>query len=427
MKRILLYSPDLVGHPSVYCRVIADALAQESCEVVIAMGFTDKIGLNQLPDIQPLSSRAALTLIDTRNFSRTGKSHLSAEELVELQVQFGTDTTLFIEADKSNTEFLRIAAGEAPRLCGRNLGIFANTAEWYPGEDSFTGERRRLVAPTVRTTLGNCKRAILNRRQSARYFYEKIIIRSGVLDEILVKDERLAKWRGPPVHWLPEISRPPSALETPEECTEYLRRRSEIERFLSTNKHREPVLYFGDATYYKGYDLFLEFVAVTPSTCAIHAGRSFDPQHRSLFDAQHRFNFRYDVQGLRAKLADENRLYETNAYVHTQRLKELFFGSIRLYITTHRLALSSSTVIQALELGKPVLVPDRGLLGYRVRNNNLGDVYKYEDLSDLAQKAEKLWRTDLGGFTAAAETFWQRFSDKAIRSFFAERLLSSPV
>ena len=419
MKRILLYSPDVVGHPRVYCRVIADALATEPCQLVVAMGFTDEIGLNESPDIQPLSSRAGVQLVDTRTFSRTGKPHLTAEELVELQLHFDIDTTLFIEADKSKAEFFRIAAGEAPRLRGRNLGIFANTAEWYPGEDSFTGQRRTLLAPTVRTTLGNIKRAIFNRRQSASYFYEKIIIQSGVLDEILVKDERLANWRGPPVHWMPEISRPTSVPESPEEAAEFLRRRSEIESFLASNQHREPVLYFGDAAYYKGYDLFLEFVASTPSTCAIHAGRSYDAQQRSYF--------RCDVEALRAQMTREKRLYETNAYVHANRLKELLFGSIRLYITTHRLALSSATVIQALELGKPVLVPDRGLLGYRVRKNNLGDVYSYEDLSDLGRKAEKLWHSDLSRFSALAKSFWQRFSDESIRSFFAERLLSSSV
>jgi hypothetical protein len=98
---------------------------------------------------------------------------------------------------------------------------------------------------------------------------------------------------------------------------------------------------------------------------------------------------------------------------------------VRLYLTTHRLALSSSTVIQALEMGKPVLVPDRGLLGYRVRTNNLGDVYAYEDLSDLARKAEILWRSDLARFTAPALSFWQRFSDESIRNFFIQRLLGS--
>jgi hypothetical protein len=418
-QRILLYSPDVVGHPSVYCRVIADALTSQSCQLVVAMGFTDEISLNDSRDIQPLLSRAGVQLIDTRNFSRTGQPHLAAEEIAGLQLHFSVDTTLFIEADKSNTEFIRIAAGTAPRLLGRNLGIFAKTAEWYPGEDSFTGQRRTLLAPTVRTTLGNVKRAIFNKRQSARYFYEKVIIQSRVLDDILVKDERLAKWRGPPVYWMPEISRPAALSESPEESAEFLRRRNEIECFLATNKRLEPVLYFGDAAYYKGYDLFLKFVADNPSTCAIHAGRSYDAQQKSYF--------RCDVEALRVQLKNQNRLYETNSYVHTQRLKELLFGSIRVYITTHRLALSSSTVIQALELGKPVLVPDRGLLGYRVRKNHLGDVYKYEDLFDLGQKAEKLWRSDLSYFSAVAKSFWQRFSDEAIQHFFAERLLRSPV
>jgi hypothetical protein len=419
MKQILLYSPDVVGHPSIYCRVIADALATEPCQVVVAIGITDGIGLDESLDIQLLASRIGVQLIDTRAFSRTGNPHLTAEELVELQLHFSTDTTLFIEADKSNTEFFRIAAGEAPRLRGRNLGIFAKTPEWYPGEDFFTGEPRSLLASTVRTTLGNVKRTIFNRRESARYFYEKIIIQSGVLDEILVKDERLANWRGPPVYWMPEMSRPAALPESPEESAEFLRRRSEIECFLASNRDREPVLYFGDAAYYKGYDLFLEFAASTPSICAIHAGRSYD--------AQQRFYFRYDVEALRTQLKGGNRLYETNAYVRTQRLKELLFGSIRLYITTHRLALSSSTVIQALELGKPVLVPDRGLLGYRVRKNNLGDIYGYENLSDLKQKAEKLWHSDLNRFSTLAKSFWQRFSDESVRSFFADRLVNSSV
>ncbi len=415
MKKILLYSPDVIGHPRVYCRVIADALADAPCELFIAMGFTEEIGLKESPDLHPLTTRKGVQLIDTREFSKTGAPYLTAEELVELQAWFDIETTLFIEADKSNAEFVRIAEKKAPPLRGRNLGVFANTAEWHPGEDSFTGERRRLLAPTLRTTLGNIKRAILNRRQHPRYFYEKTIIRSGVLDEVLVKDERLAEWRGPPVYWMPEISRPATATETPEEEAEYERRKMELESFLLANPGREPVLYFGDAAYYKGYDLFLEFVAANPDTCAIHPGRSYDAQQLSYFQS--------DVEALRAKLRAEGRLYETNAYVHTQRLKELFFGAIRVYITTHRLALSSSTVIQATELGKPVLVPDRGLIGYRARANRLGDVYEYGNLSDLSLKARKLWGSDLKQFSEPIRTFWGRFTDESIREFFSQRLL----
>ena len=418
MIRVLLYSPDVVGHPRVYCRVIADALAGSACELVIAMGFTEEAGLAHSPDIQPLVTRDRVRVLDTRQYSASGTPHLTAEDLVTLQRTLAITTTLFIEADKSNAEFIRIANGAAPRLHGRNLGIFSNAAEWYPGQDSFTGAPCRILAPTLRTTLGNIKRALLQYRQSPKYFYEKVILGARVLDEILVKDERLADWRGPPVYWMPEISRAAPAPETAAEAQEVQLRENELRAFLASNAGREPVLYFGDAAYYKGYDLFLQFIASTPSTCAIHPGRTYDLQQRGYFQ--------YDVEALRAQLKQEGRLYETNDYVHIHRLKELYFRVVRLYITTHRLALSSSTVIQALELGKPVLVPDRGLLGHRVRANHLGGVYAYEDLADLRDKAEALWRSDLDRFAPVALSFWQRFSDASIQDFFRQRLLGTP-
>jgi hypothetical protein len=414
-RRVLLYSPDLVGHPRVYCRVIADALRDQDCQLVLALGFTDAIGFAESSDLHPLKDRPQVQILDNRALSATAGPHLTIEELLALQQRLEITTTLFIEADKSNAELRRIAAGEAPRLHGRNLGIFANTAEWYPGEDSFTGEPKRLIAPTLRTTLGNIKRAIFARPTSARYFYEHLLLGARVLDEVLVKDERLAEWFGPPVYWMPEITRPVGDVDLAGDDAEFMRRREELSAFLAVNAGREPVLYFGDAAFYKGYDLFLEFVARTPSVCAIHPGRSYDLQQSTWFQ--------FDVESLRQRLRGEGRLYETNEYVGLNRLKDLYFSVIRLYITTHRLALSSATVIQATELAKPVLVPDRGLLGYRVRANHLGGVYAYGDLDDLAQKAGDLWRSDLTRFSAAAREFRERFSDAAIREFFVRRLL----
>lgn len=415
MKKILIYSPDVIGHPPVYCRVIADALSGSPCELVIAMGFTEEVGLSESPDLHPLVGRDGVLLVDTRQHSQSASPYLNAEELVALQSRFNIEVTLFIEADKSKAEFVRIAQGLAPPLRGRNLGIFAATSDWYPGEDTYTGQSLRILAPTLRTTLGNVKRAILNRKQRPKYFYERIIIGAGVLDEVWVKDERLSSWHGPPVYWMPEISRPPATDETPEETSEFRLRESELGCFLASNVGREPVLYFGDAAYYKGYDLFLEFIAANPFTCAVHPGRTFDQQERS--------QFRSDVDVLRTRLRAEGRLYETNAYVHTQRLKALFFGVIRVYITTHRLALSSSTMIQALEFGKPVLVPDRGLIGYRARINQVGGVYRYEDMQDLGRRAEALWHSDLGHFADPIARLWARFSNDAIRTFFTTRLL----
>lgn len=398
-----------------YCRVIADALQGSGCELFIAMGFSDGAGLSESSDLRPLISRNNVSILDNREHSKNKKPHLTAKELVELQTKYEIDTTLFIEADKSNHEFKRIAKGEAPALHGRNLGIFANTSEWYPGENSFTGEKLRKKGSTLRSTLGNIKRAIFNRKETSRYFFEKILIRHSILDEIFVKDERLATWRGEPIYWMPEISRPVETEGSAEASENYKKMKVELDEFLESNNNREPMLYFGDAAFYKGYDLFLKYISSNPSVCAIHPGRSYDAQQYSYFE--------YDVEQLRDQLKNEGRLYETNAYVDSQRLKELYFGVIKIYLTTHRLALSSSTVIQALELGKPVLVPDRGILGYRVKENRLGDVYEYGNLSDLSSKVSQLIAQDLSGYSMAARLYWQRFSDKSIRDFFTERLL----
>ena len=414
MRRILLYSPDVIGHPRVYCRVISDALLGTDCDLVLAMGFTDDVSLDDSPDLWPLKARPGVTIVDTRSFSAGASPHLRAEELLKLQVAHGVETTLFIEADKSNDEFRRIASNLAPRLHGRNIGIFAKTAEWYPGEDSFTGERLRLQASTVRTTLGNLKRAVFHRKRTARYFYEKIILGANVLDELIVKDERLADWYGPPIHWLPEISRPVDVAESAEDVAEFELRSHELTNFLAQNNGREPVLYFGDAAFYKGYDWFLQFVEKVPSACAIHAGRSYNLTQAQYFDS--------GFEQTRIRLKAEGRLYETNSYVHSQRLKELFFSSVRVYLTTHRLALSSSTMIQALELGKPVIVPDRGLIGHRVKTHSLGGVYKYGDVADLAKVANQMWQSDLTRFKAPIRSFWERFSDEQVQRFFQQRL-----
>jgi hypothetical protein len=325
------------------------------------------------------------------------------------------DVTLFIDGDRSNDDFKRIAEKRAPRLRGRNLAIFAATSDWYPGENTYTGVPIRLIAPTLRNTLGNLKRAVFNRRQQPKYFYEKTIIGAGVLDEVWVKDERLADWRGPPVYWMPEISRPLPTAETLEEAAEFTRREADLKVFLAANPGREPLLYFGDTAYYKGYDLFLEFVAANPNTCGIHAGRAFHSGDE--------VEYRSDVAALGARLRAEGRLHEINAYVHTQRVKELFFKAVRVYITMHRLARSSSTVVQAVEFGRPVLVPDRGLIGHRVRVNQLGGVYRYEDMDDLRRQAEALWSSNLDRFTEPVARFWSRFTDEAIREFFVKRLL----
>jgi hypothetical protein len=412
-KRILIYSPDLIGHPRIYCRAIADALREQDSHLIFALGYSSECELVDCEDLIPLANRPEVTLVDLRDYSHSQSTHLSTIELLDVQKKLAVDITLFIEADKFKDEFIKIALGKSPQLAGKNIGIFAKTSEWIPGEDSFTGETQTLLAPTIRTTLGNIKRAVFCRKRSMRYFYEQQILKKNVLQELWVKDERLSEQRPYPVCWMPEISRPFAADTTP--ADDYEIKKSELEGFLEKNNHLEPYLFFGDAAYYKGYDIFLKFIEQNENICAFHTGRTYDAQQHSYFQ--------YDVEHLRKKLKQQGRLFETNEYVSCERLKKLYFSSIKVYLTTHRLALSSSTMIQALELSIPILVPDRGLLAHRVKQNKLGMVYKYEDIEDLSEKSNSMRMNDLAVFEQNAHAFWQRFSEKNIKAFLVDHLL----
>ena len=205
--KILLYAPLLEGHPQVYCRVIGDVLLDAGCEVCIAAGSNRETVWKDWHNLIPFAEHRKVSFVDTRSFSSKGEVHLSAEELLCLQKERSVDSTLFIEGDWFREQFIRIGHGEAPRLHGRNVAIFSRFSHWYPGEDSHTGEKPPLFGPTVRLTLGRFKRAVLNRKESDRYFYETILTRRNVVDSVVVKDERIAHRYGDPVHWMPEIYR----------------------------------------------------------------------------------------------------------------------------------------------------------------------------------------------------------------------------
>ena len=314
---VLLYAPSLVGHPQVYCRVIADILLRRGASVSIASGTDNETWTRDWPDLKVYHGVPGTRLLDTRRWSAEGAGQLTAEELRDLQRDSRTDSTLFIEGDQFEDQFRRIAQGDAPSLLGRTSAIFARTCCWHPQEDPYTGERPPLLGPGLRGTLGKVRRTLFNRESSPRFFYENTLIRKGTVDAVIVKDERITRKHGPPVHWMPEIYR--VFDPRPEE-----RRRGDWERFA------EPVmrcvqeagsgrvlLYFGTGTWYKGYDYFLNLAATDPDTIALHAGA---PERHEPAKP-----YTFNTEALRRKLRAEGRLFETGAFVESADLMQLLF------------------------------------------------------------------------------------------------------
>lgn len=411
-SRILLYTPNLIGHPQVYCRVIGDILINSGCEVLIATGAIESSPA-EWNELAVFDGHTSVEFLDTRKYSKMGVPDLTAEELKQVQVDHQIDSTLFIEGDYFKEQFIRISEREAPRLEGRNVAIFAHTTIWCPGEELFFGKPIPKFAPTLRGNLGRVKRFLLNWKLSDKYFFNTVLIKQKVVDAVVVKDERILEKYGAPVYWLPDIYRVFGKTEEKEKDKHWEQFSEEINQYIGYIGKSNVILYFGTGTYYKGYDYFLNMLATVKGTGGLHLGgilRDSDKPHMI-----------YDVEKNRKMLKQENRLYETKVFVESDRLINHIFEGVERFVSTHRLTGSSGTMLHALELGKPVLVPDAGLLGYLVRKHNLGMTYSYID-SDLETKWREFKNEPIDSYRASIDKFNQRYSFEAVSSFFRKLL-----
>ena len=158
---------------------------------------------------------------------------------------------------------------------------------------------------------------------------------------------------------------------------------------------RPVFVYIGTNQARRGYDSLLRLaVAEEDAFCIAAAGSKV----RRIGSTSTRF-----VANLRARGA----LLEMDGYYRCDATVDLFLNRAEVVVLPHRDHLGSSGVmLQALAAGRPVLVPDRGLMAHRVRTHSLGRTYRHEDWDDLQRQYRLLRRAgDEAGFTTSIESF----------------------
>ncbi len=411
---ILLYAPDLAGHPKVYCRVISRALLDAGHAVFILSPSGKRDWRSQYGPLRPLADEMRVTDVDVRQHTGGLPAVLTVEQMRVIQTEHHVDSTLFIEGDKWATQFRRIAAGNATKLRGRVCAICDRATEWYPGEDPYTGKTEPLIGPTIRQTVGRIRRRLLHSAQTPRYYYENVLLRSRVVDALIVKDERIAARYGSLVSWMPEIYKVFDTTEDERRGRDWEQFSEPIRAFVARAGADNVLLYFGTGAWYKGYDWFLRLALNDADIFAIHAGA---PDRREVGKP-----YAIDVDTARNELLRQGRLFETNAFVESMDLVDLVFASIARFVSTHRLTLSSGTALQALEQGKPVLTPDAGLVGWRTRKFKLGLNYPYASEDGLLEVWSRFREGTFDTSPGSIETFMQRFSRQATEGYFVNIL-----
>ena len=411
-----MYTPTLGGHPQVYCRVIGDILLEKNASLIILAQDIEDVA-NKWPDLLPFIINENVRLISTLDYCNCKDGYIKVEQLRQLQLDYAVDSTLFIWPEYFREEFIRISRGDAERLRGRNVGIYSWTTHWYPREERYSGKKVKIMDSSLRQMLGVIVRRFTRPWTIDKYFFEQTIINNRILDTVLVKDERLAEKKTDLVRWMPEIYKVFYEQGEPidNEDSEYDLHAPRLREYLNNIDPDDVVLFFGAGAWYKGYDYFLKFMASDSKAVGIHAGSGIRHEQNK--------DFIGDPKRTRDSLLALGRLYETAQYVESPRLAKLVFESTRRFISTHRLTLSSGTMLQAMDYGLPVLVPDSGLVGYRARKYNLGATYKYGDVEDMVRQWNKFKNTPVEQYAPSIKEFMRRFSQENLNKLFIDVLL----
>jgi glycosyltransferase involved in cell wall biosynthesis len=360
-RRALIWSPSLQGHRLVYCGVVAGVLAELGWEVVVAAGLAELPQADR-PRLEQLRRGPVSRVLDVSADLRADGSSLAG--LRRHSSAQGADLAVLTEADDVLGEVAAWDVREGGP--GRLLALFIRSTNYqYAPRAPGSGAGRILR----RLRGGGGSRAEeLHRRLADRR-------PRGVV--ALVLDELYASRHPASHHWLPDIYRDPdAAVADAGEQREWAER---IERFVA-GAARPLFAYIGTNQHRRGYDTLLR-LALKEGGCVAHCGRfeldgeKSDPEVRSM----------------RVALHEEGRLLETGGPYLEAATADAFLRAARCIVLPYRGHDGSSGVmLQALAAGRPVLVPDRGLMSYRVRSFGLGATYVDGDEGDLRRRFREL-------------------------------------
>ena len=346
MPNALIYSPDFDGHRQVYVFVLAHVLQEEGFKIFIA-GNTQKILFNSFY-IDQLKKNTETYIIDTSKYS-DGGLNINHSEFLKLQNECECDLTIFAEAD-NHISLLNSQISGNNRFRGKLAGIFLRPFYYYE-KSGFLDKLRYLKHFPERW------------RKDDRMFHEILLKHYSLLDIAFYIDENYVGYHKFST-WLPDVFQEYADRIVKDEKSEQRDWIVKLESFKERNKGRFPFLYFGTAQFRRGYDTLLK-LAVDSGGCFIHCGLNNREEKYVL-----------DTDELKSLLKKEGRLFETNQFIEDPYCIEYFFKSVSHLILPYRNFYGSSGVmLQALSYGIPVLAPENGIIGYRIKKYQMGRTY----------------------------------------------------
>ena len=376
MSNALIFSPGFDGHRQIYVYVMSEILKDMGYKVLIAGNLKGKMSDSSY--VERLKKDTDVTLIDTSAYLKGGLE-ITSGEMIQLQDKCNANLTVFPEADHHIRLFNSQIFSKKRRLKGKTVGVFLRPFHVYK-KFSFLNQLRYL-------------KNLPSTWNSDEYlFHEYLLKQFKLIDSPLYIDENFVSHHSYS-YWLPDVFQSYAEEIIGSENLEERFWIDRLKKFREVNKGRFVFLYFGTAQKRRGYDLLLK-MAVDQGACFIHCGLN---DQNEIYDL--------DINALKKDLENNGRLLETNQYISDPACIESFFRSVtHLVLPYQNFWGSSGVMLQALGYGIPVLVPENGIMGYRVKKYKLGLTYSNgvtsltEQLAKFRELPAQSFKTSISGY-----------------------------
>lgn len=394
--RVLLYSPNSGGHRLMYAVRFAEELHRcgwrvqfAYCGVLVGPNTAEYQRLEAkrvqqaLLDcgIEPVELEAA-AVSPRREFAT----------FCALAIRLRPALTVMLDGDGSEYVFRRLMLTPWRRLPTSIAAFFIHT-EYR--DDYFMARRKR---------------------RRAAFFYEVMLRYSPHLQSVLFSDERLvaehraAVGYGGRVHHLLEPGMPAGAgLEESVPVMDTAVRR-QLDSFLAEALPENVLMLWGDLENRKGFDWLLRLAVEVPEFRLVRIGRT-----------KPNYFLRWPDISRKETLYRENRILEIDSFAPTSVFEDMVQRVRFVLMPYHKFFRTSGVMHEICLRGRPVVVPDDSLLGYRVRTYGLGRSYEAASYESFRREALAL-RSELANAPDCYRESLRAYSARFGKGHLAELL-----
>lgn len=386
VTRIFLNIPNMDGHRQVYCRELCDYFLSRGCSVTVS---TDTTALARIAELSRLLRLPQVRFVRDTWTNKSGAA-AQLKTLVVVARHAGADVTFLAEADGAHGLLAAQVARPRYRLPGRRVGLFIRSTNYiHRTQCNQVGRLGKAVIAAYSFRPLSLARP--------RLFHEVIAQHFSVLDAALCLDEVFAASQGSRYVWLPDIA--VASVDYDADGAEAAEWAARVSDFVQTQHGRPVVVYAGTPYARRGYQALLELTRDIDG-CFIHCGRLYDPDGDDPDEDR----------GARAALVARSAILESGRAYQSFETAQVTLRAARCVVLPYSRHLGSSGVmLQALMAGRPVLVPDQGLMAWRVRNFGLGLTFASGDSRDMRYRFSVLQNTPPGVFADAVSQFTEYF------------------